>query len=143
MGFQANFFRMKSKDRKETDIQKINPIEGFINSMGKEFFRLFSIQEEETFPAQPTVAPETSSGLALEHDQETNDHREEGSAFHESSGQNHVGTDVAGCFWLASDRFQSGTTDTTDTNACAEGSKASTQSCNTIAETKIACFQEN
>lgn len=94
-------------------------------------------------PVRPTAAPGSFGSLALEHDEQTDNHREEGGAFHESCSQDHVGADVTGCFWLACDGLESGTTDTTDTNACAESGEAGTQSCNTVAEAKVTCFQEN
>lgn len=71
--------------------------------------------------------------VGLEHEQQTYNHREEGSTFNESGSKNHVRADIAGNLRLTSDRFQCATADTADTytstqcsNTCTQGGNTST-----------------
>lgn len=72
---------------------------------------------------------------SLEHDEQTDDHREEGSAFDESGGKDHVRADIAGCFRLTGDGFQCGTTNATNTKTSSNGSKTCSECGNAITKT--------
>ena len=73
----------------------------------------------------------------LQHHQQTHHHREEGGTFHQSGGEDHVGAQVVHGFRLTGHGLNGITTDATDTNTSAEGSKTCTESSDSVASAEV------
>ncbi len=73
----------------------------------------------------------------LQHHQQTYHHRKEGSTFHESGGQDHVGAQVVDGFRLAGHGLNCVTTDATDTDTGTNSGETSAEGGDTISSAEV------
>src|SRR5690606_23319918 len=119
MGFQANFARMKSTVRKDSVIQKMSPKDGST--------RLVSSMGVRGRCGYGTSAGPGRSASLFQHHQQAHHHGEEGGAFHQRGGEDHVGAQVIGGFRLAGHGLHGVATDAADADTGTEGGETGTE----------------
>ena len=94
------------------------------------------MKNEKEFTHQPWGNSFSRGGVLCHSDEQTHHDTEQGDAFHEGGGQDHVGSDVACDFGLAGEGLESTLADFADTDTCADGRETCT---NTSAHFTDAC----